>query len=161
MINEHGSSRVFDGLAAQFDALGAGHQLVVAVDDIHWVDDTSRQFLHYLARHVGTRPLLLILTYRGEEMDGDESLSGFVPSLRREAHAWHFPLARLSRMLGTTTQALVEHVEPWLFARELVQTTPGGRVAVRPVQRSVERDHQADWGAPNVRRWRSVARSTA
>jgi tetratricopeptide (TPR) repeat protein/transcriptional regulator with XRE-family HTH domain len=88
--------RLFRAIMRLFDALGGGRQLVIAVDDVHWVDDTSRQFLHYLARHVSGQPLLLILAYRGEEVDADESLASFVQSLRREAHARHIVLARLS-----------------------------------------------------------------
>lgn len=87
--------RLFRAIVRLFDVLGGGRQLVITVDDIHWVDDTSRQFLHYLARHVPGRPLLLLLAYRGEEVDADEGLASFVGSLRREAHAWHLPLARL------------------------------------------------------------------
>jgi tetratricopeptide (TPR) repeat protein/transcriptional regulator with XRE-family HTH domain len=89
-------ARLFRAIVQLIDVLGGGRQVIITVDDIHWVDDTSRQFLHYLARHVSARPLLLILTYRGEEADADENLASFVHSLRREAHARHFALARLS-----------------------------------------------------------------
>ena len=37
------------------------------------------------------------------------------------------PLSRLARVLGTTPRTLVEHVEPWLFARGHVRMTLGGR----------------------------------
>jgi tetratricopeptide (TPR) repeat protein/transcriptional regulator with XRE-family HTH domain len=88
--------RLFGAIVRLLDVLGSGRQLMITVDDIHWVDDTSRQFLHYLARHVPARPLLLILAYRGEEVNTDENLTSFIQSLGRETHASHFPLARLS-----------------------------------------------------------------
>lgn len=89
-------ARLFQAIARLFDTLGGERQLLVSVDDIHWVDDASRQFLHYLACRISDRPLLLVFTYRGEEVDSDESLAGFVQSLRREPHTRHFPLARLT-----------------------------------------------------------------
>jgi Holliday junction DNA helicase RuvB len=57
------------------------------------------------------------------------------------------PLSRLSRMLGVTPRTLIEHVEPWLFERDLVRMTRGGRAAAPRV-----RLLRAQAGAPNVRR---------
>lgn len=57
------------------------------------------------------------------------------------------PLSRLSRLLGTSAQTLIEHIEPWLFARGLVRMTSSGREATRgPRHRARGQDD-----APNVR----------
>ena len=40
------------------------------------------------------------------------------------------PLGRLARMLGASTRTLLDHLEPFLFRRGLVEITPRGRVAV-------------------------------
>jgi len=39
------------------------------------------------------------------------------------------PLGRLARMLGASVRTLIEHVEPFLFRRGLIQMTPRGRTA--------------------------------
>src|SRR5205085_2298993 len=43
-------ARLFQALAQLFDALAAGRALLVTVDNIHWADDASLRFLHYLGR---------------------------------------------------------------------------------------------------------------
>ena len=68
------------------------------------------------------------------------------------------PLSRLARSLGTTPRTLIEHVEPWLFARGFVRMTLGGRTAAPYAHRTDAR--RADAGAPNVRRDLEPARLT-
>ncbi|MCG5217675.1 LuxR family transcriptional regulator [Streptosporangium sp. KLBMP 9127] len=55
--------RLFRGLA---DALGALGPVVLVVEDLHWADEQTREFLAYL---LGALPekMSVVLTYRGEE----------------------------------------------------------------------------------------------
>jgi transcriptional regulator with XRE-family HTH domain len=58
-------ARLFRAIVQLLDAFaGAGHALVVAVDDLQWADDASVQFLHYLARQASSRPVLVVYAYR-------------------------------------------------------------------------------------------------
>jgi hypothetical protein len=41
---------------------------LLVIEDMHWSDETSLDFLHYLARRSMTQPLLLLLTYRSDEV---------------------------------------------------------------------------------------------
>jgi tetratricopeptide (TPR) repeat protein len=112
-------ARLFAAIAQLFDALAAGRQLVVMVDDIQWADDASAQFLHYLARQAARRPLLLVCAYRDEDVEADERLAALVQNLRREAHVRHLPLARLK---PADTEALVERLgHPRLKAAGLAE----------------------------------------
>jgi DNA-binding CsgD family transcriptional regulator len=42
--------------------------LLLILEDIHWADETSLDFLHLLARRSSAYPLLLVATYRQEEV---------------------------------------------------------------------------------------------
>ncbi len=42
---------------------------VLAVDDLHWADDTTLDVIRYVGRRIGTRPGILLLTYRDDEVD--------------------------------------------------------------------------------------------
>ena len=77
------------------DAASGGRPYLLMVDDIQWADDASAQVLHFLARHVAQRPVLLIYAYRGEDADNDEQLARLVESLRRDTDARSVPLQRL------------------------------------------------------------------
>ncbi len=75
----------------------AGDQgLVLAVDDVHWADHATWQFIHHLASHMTTLPLLLICTYRAEEEAANPELATFVDSMARTPQATRLPLQRLS-----------------------------------------------------------------
>lgn len=41
--------------------------LLISLEDIHWCDDTSLEFLLLLARRIKPHPILLLLTYRHDE----------------------------------------------------------------------------------------------
>lgn len=41
--------------------------LLVVIEDLHWSDETSLDFLHFLARRLAAWPILLLVTYRRED----------------------------------------------------------------------------------------------
>jgi DNA-binding CsgD family transcriptional regulator len=64
---DHDRRRMFAALAhALLDDAGSRPVLLV-VEDLHWCDATSLDFLFYLSRRAQHRPFLLLATYRGDE----------------------------------------------------------------------------------------------
>jgi class 3 adenylate cyclase/tetratricopeptide (TPR) repeat protein len=59
-------ARLFESLRAWMLAAAAIRPLVVVVEDLHWIDPLSQEFLSYLAETVPHQPLLLLLTHRPE-----------------------------------------------------------------------------------------------
>jgi tetratricopeptide (TPR) repeat protein/transcriptional regulator with XRE-family HTH domain len=88
-------ARLPRAVAQLLEASRAGRPSLLMVDDIQWADDASAQVLHYLARQTAQHPVLLIYSYRDEELDNDERLARLTESLRREAGAHRLPLGRL------------------------------------------------------------------
>lgn len=87
--------RLFQALADIFIKLARLQPLLLVIEDIHWADETSVDFLLYLARRISDDPLLILLTYRTEE-----ALSGlehFLAELDREPYSGEFKLGHLSR----------------------------------------------------------------
>ena len=64
---EQEKHRLFQALLHFFIHLSRLQPLLVIIEDIHWSDDISLEFLLFLARHLATHPILLVLTYRSEE----------------------------------------------------------------------------------------------
>ena len=56
--------RLFVALTQYFAGLSDAQPLLLIVEDIHWCDETSLQFLRYLARHIAARRIGLLLSYR-------------------------------------------------------------------------------------------------
>lgn len=107
-------ARLFHALLQLFNALAQDRQLIVMIDDIQWADDASLQFLHFLARQIAIRPVLLACAYRDEEAGNNERLASLIERLRREPHARHMALARLG---PGDTETLIERMnDPKLSA---------------------------------------------
>ena len=108
---EHGGSRLpsplGDGEAATSQAalfarvrdflgvLSAERPLVLLLDDLHWADPASLDLLRTLARHVAGLSLLLLATYRSDEVTRRHPLAQLLPALVREAHAARLDLRPL------------------------------------------------------------------
>lgn len=51
-----------------FFQLACHQPLLILVEDLHWSDEASLEFLLYFARRLLTQPILLLMTYRHEEV---------------------------------------------------------------------------------------------
>lgn len=69
--------------------------LQIIVEDLHWCDDTSLEFLLHFARRIPSQPALLLLTYRSDEAQAHPALRHFLAELDRARLAAEFALSRL------------------------------------------------------------------
>src|ERR1700737_1949349 len=79
---EQEKRRLYRAFLDLFTRLSATQPLLLIIEDLHWSDETSLEFLLYLARHVSPHPILLLLTYRSEEVH--PGLARFLAALDRE-----------------------------------------------------------------------------
>src|SRR5690606_12678849 len=75
--------------------LAAAGPALVIVEDAHWSDDASLDFLGDLARRIATLPILLLITYRDDEIS--PALAKLLAALDRRRLAGELRLARLDR----------------------------------------------------------------
>jgi tetratricopeptide (TPR) repeat protein len=68
--------------------------LIILIEDLHWCDSTSLEFLLLLARRIPSQPILLLITYRGEETTPE--LTHFLAELDRQRLGTEFALKRMS-----------------------------------------------------------------
>lgn len=61
--------------------------LVLLLEDCHWADLASLDLLRFVARAADRMPVLLVVTYRAEELDRRHPLHTLMPLLVREARA--------------------------------------------------------------------------
>jgi len=87
--------RLFAVLATFFIHLSAHSPVLLIVEDAHWSDDTSLDFLHTLARRCTSQPLLLLVTYRHDETH--PPLRSWLAQLNRERLVQQIQLVPLSR----------------------------------------------------------------
>ena len=93
-----------DSQAALFDAtlrflmeVAAIRPLVLLLEDVHWADVASLDFLRYVSRSLPRAPILLIVTYRDDEITREHPLAALLPALVREGPVHRLHLGRLER----------------------------------------------------------------
>ncbi len=92
---EQEKRRIFAVLGTFFLNLSANSPLLLIIEDAHWCDDTSLDFLHFLARRSRAQPLLLLVTYRDDEVN--PALRSWLAQMNRERLAQEIQLVPLSR----------------------------------------------------------------
>jgi DNA-binding SARP family transcriptional activator len=74
--------RLFEALARAI--LGLRQKTLLLIEDIHWCDRDTLEWLHYLLRFDERAPLLIVGTERSEEADSNPAYGRLLESLRRE-----------------------------------------------------------------------------
>jgi DNA-binding SARP family transcriptional activator len=98
-------SRLYRDAAAALVAVSAGRPVVVVLDDLHWADAASLGLLEFIAPHLRRSSVLLVGTYRDDEVG--------------EAHPLTATLGALARLPGTLR----------LFPRPLSESEVGAYLA--------------------------------
>ncbi len=103
--------RLFEALSRVIVQLADGCPTLIAIEDLHWCDDTSLEFLLLLARRIREEPILLLLTYRSDELH--PALRHFLASLDRARLAQEWALSPLSRQeVDTMVRAMFASSPP-------------------------------------------------
>ena len=85
--------QLFDGLASVLAASGRdGAPLVLVLEDLHWADSSSRDVLRYLAARLRTEHVVVIGTYRTDDLHRRHPLRPVVAELARHPRVEHLEL---------------------------------------------------------------------
>ncbi len=70
--------------------------LLIVLEDLHWASDSMLAAIHYLVRQAQDTPVLLLATFRPEEVGETRALARMMAQLARDGLAQHLALERLS-----------------------------------------------------------------
>jgi DNA-binding CsgD family transcriptional regulator/tetratricopeptide (TPR) repeat protein len=161
---------VFEALLALLEALGKERPVLLAIEDIHWADSSTRAFLSFLSRTICRERLMLVATYRSDELHRRHPLRPLLGELARDPSARLIDLPPFTReeladqlegiLAGTPDPGLVERV--WarsegnaLFAEEILAAGLDGRGPLPPTLRDalMLRVESLSGPAQEVLRW--------
>ena len=94
---EGGQARLFEGLLALLDAIGREQPVLLVIEDLHWADGSTRAALAFLARSLTDERVLVVGSYRSDELQRGHPLRPLVAELERDPRARRVPLAPLTR----------------------------------------------------------------
>jgi predicted ATPase/DNA-binding SARP family transcriptional activator len=89
--------RLFEACANVWGAVAARRPLVLIVEDVHWAGTGTLALLEHLARRAQRARLLVVATYREDELDLRHQLRAARRRLENDGTASHLALARLPR----------------------------------------------------------------
>jgi DNA-binding CsgD family transcriptional regulator/tetratricopeptide (TPR) repeat protein len=75
--------------------LTANVPTLILLEDLHWADQASVDLLRHVGPHLRHWPLMVLATYRADELARDHPLSRQLPALVREADGFRLDLRRL------------------------------------------------------------------
>jgi predicted ATPase len=87
-------AQVFEALLALLDRLGP---VALVIEDLHWADPSTRDFLIFLIRNARTEPLFLLATYRSDELHRRHPLRPVLAELERAPRVERIALERFTR----------------------------------------------------------------
>ncbi|MBV9103954.1 MAG: AAA family ATPase [Candidatus Eremiobacteraeota bacterium] len=124
---EDEQARILEAFSRYVASLSTARPLLLILEDLHWAGAAIMAAIEFLARHIAERRILLIGTYREEEIGLTHPLRSLRRSLRRDdAHA-HLALSALApdavQMLVRLISGLGPEANP--FAERLFSVTEG------------------------------------
>ncbi|MFI5568155.1 AAA family ATPase [Streptomyces sp. NPDC051740] len=95
--DEQGMARLFELTARLLERVAADHTVVLALEDLHWADASTRHLLAYLLRTLRTGRLVVLATYRSDDIHRRHPLRPLLAELDRLRTVQRVELGRLNR----------------------------------------------------------------
>ncbi len=130
--------RLFEALTRFFIQLSSASPVLLVLEDLHWSDEISLEYLRYLGRRVPGLPLLLMVTWRPEEVS--EPLASLLLTLRREQWKTELTLQKLDRAeVNSLLRAIFDLKRPVRvdFLEALYNLTEGNPFFIEEVLKSL------------------------
>jgi DNA-binding CsgD family transcriptional regulator len=90
-------ARLFEGLLSLLEGLGAAAPVLLVIEDMHWADRSTRACVTFLARSLATERVLVVASYRPDELHRRHPLRPLLAELERDPRSRRIALDPLSR----------------------------------------------------------------
>jgi ATP/maltotriose-dependent transcriptional regulator MalT len=89
--------RLFELLLGMVERLAADVPLLWVLEDLHWADRSTRDLVAYLVAYLRSGRMLVVLTFRSDELHRLHPLRGLLGELARNRRVHRLELARFTR----------------------------------------------------------------
>jgi len=105
-----GRGRLFEVVATVLERVGAEQPVVLVLEDLHWADGSTRDLLRFLVRVLPGARVLVVGTYRSDEMRRGHPLRPLLAELERVPSVERLEVPRLARAeVGSLLAAILDH----------------------------------------------------
>ena len=102
--SEKDRERPFELIFSVLSRFASDEPMLLVLEDVHWADQTSLELLHHIAHRVTSLRMMVVATYRSDELHAGHPLRRMLGSLARERVGEEMRLQPLDR--GETTEML-------------------------------------------------------
>ncbi|WP_434094291.1 helix-turn-helix transcriptional regulator [Streptomyces erythrochromogenes] len=95
--DEESTARLFELTARMLERLAADRTVVLVLEDLHWADTSTRHLLSYLFRTLGSGRLVVVATYRSDDVHRRHPLRPLLAELDRLRTVRKIELSRFNR----------------------------------------------------------------
>ncbi len=96
-LEEIGSQEaLFDRIAAFLRTVADARPLILILEDLHWADAGTIGLLRAVGRHIARQRIMLVATYRSDDLTRDDPLFRSIPLIVRETGAERYELRSLT-----------------------------------------------------------------
>src|SRR6185503_10051337 len=101
---ESHQARLLDAVLGVLQRLSEITPVLFVIEDLHWADPATRETIAFLIRHLRTDRVLLVMTYRSDELHRRHPLLPWLAELERGGRVERIDLRRLDQ---AETEALL------------------------------------------------------
>src|SRR5579871_223599 len=105
-----GREQLFEAVYRLLAGLAEARPVLVIVEDVHWIDPSSRDLLAFLVRNARHDRIAVVVTYRPDDLQRGHPLRPFIAELERSGRAERIELEPLKRFeLAEQLAAIAGH----------------------------------------------------
>ncbi|MEX1168811.1 MAG: AAA family ATPase [Chloroflexota bacterium] len=135
-------ARIFEGLLALLRGLGEHRPVVLILEDLHWADGSTRDVTSFLARNARTERLVVIGTYRTDELHRRHPLRPWLSEMERLPRVERISLTRFGRSeIDALVAAILDHSPPVGLVDSVERRTEGNPFFVEELLASGAEQH--------------------
>jgi predicted ATPase/tRNA A-37 threonylcarbamoyl transferase component Bud32 len=131
--------------------------LMIALEDLQWADPTTLELLGYLAHRLEQVRVLLVLTYRPEEVQAGAPLATFQHNLQRDRldHTITLDVLNRNQVADFLRAALGREQIPTWLVNSFHQATDGNPLFIEETLKALAAEGRvAQWARQKSSRWR-------
>jgi DNA-binding SARP family transcriptional activator/Tfp pilus assembly protein PilF len=129
--------RLWEAVRELLSLVAEGTPLLVALDDLHWADNSSCELLAYLACRVQNQAIVIVGTCREHELPTDHPLRQLMTGLQRERAVERIQLLPLSHEQIDRLVSYVPHLSERI-ARHISERAAGNPFFAEELARGIE-----------------------
>lgn len=128
---EQSRARLYEQLLTLFERVSEDQPLVLVVEDAHWADQSTRDLIVFLARNLTTGRVLLMLSYRSDELHRTHPLRPVLAGLARDRRTTRVEIPAFTRAeVAELATAMLGHETTLQFVDDLYERSAGNPLFV-------------------------------